>query len=104
MKVKSLIETMGRRKVEAVCQKKGWRLPTLEEAKKYSDEIEHNEFWIEGYGNNHDYESCKDELRPLFYSKSSKIAETLSPNFMINVVVIKQDKKCPHCGESCAEI
>ena len=101
MKVKSLLSKMSRRQIEDVCKEKDWRLPTLEEGKKYFNEIEHEEFWIEGYENDPDPETGADEMRPLFYSNGN--AHTLNPSFMLNLVVIKKDKVCPSCGASCAK-
>jgi len=99
MKVKSLLSKMGRKKIEKVCKEKGWRLPTLEEANKYIDDIEHDTFWIDGYGDSLNVDTGIIEQRPLYYSNGE--AHSLNPSFMLNLVVIKPEKICPHCGQSC---
>ena len=98
MKIKSLITKMSRKKIESVCEEKGWRLPTFEEGQKYIDEIEYDMFWVEGEEFS-PYTDDEGEMRPLVYNKGTK--HTLNSSFMTHVVVIKEDRVCPSCGESC---
>ena len=73
MKVKALLSKMARDGIEEVCIEKGWRLPTFEEADKYINEIEHESFWIQGYGDSVDIDSGKIEQRPLYYEMGKGI-------------------------------
>lgn len=99
MKMKTRLKLMGRDEVEALCSEKGWRLPTLKDIQENIENIEYNIFWIEGYANDPDPETGKDEMRPICYYNGT--IQTLNKNFKINVIIMKEDESCPNCGHKC---
>ena len=90
MRIKQLVQKMGRDTVENLCKEKNWKLLTEADI---TEEIKDKVFWIEGYADS------EGELRPLFYN-AGKI-ETLHKNFMINIIVLREDRICPGCGYNC---
>lgn len=97
MKLKNLSDRLGRKEVEKLCEKKGWWLPTFQEALDNIDLIKYEEFWLKEYVND-PYEGV-DEMRPTIFKNGKAVP--VSINFMFDVVVFRPDKICPNCGESC---
>lgn len=88
---KSLVKTFGFRELKDTMEKKGWELPSLEEVKHCSHNMEHQECWIS------DLPQKKEdrETHALLYDKKLNKTFLVNKNNRYHVLIKRSEDAVP---------
>ena len=88
MRLKSLIKKFSYRDLLKTCEREGWQIPSSKDVE--GKDLEHEEFWVSDLPEKQDRETHAH----IYNQRWSQVLQIANKHFLINAVVIVEEKVC----------
>ncbi len=93
MRLKSLIKKFSYNDLLKTCEREGWQIPSSKDVE--GKDLEHEEFWVSDLPEKQDRETHAH----IYNQRWSQVLQIANKHFLINAVVIVEEKVCEWKGD-----